>query len=95
MISTNTLKKLKKRGASVDELRDLLGRGRAKLGIFEGDLFEGELEIGQAASMIKHLQPVSEVMKELVEDYNTALRRIQDELKLELNKLIITFHYGR
>ena len=39
-----------------------------------------ELEIGQAASMIKHLQPVSEVMKELVEDYNTALRRIQDEL---------------
>ena len=68
------------RGASIDELRELLGKGRAKKGIFEGDLFEGELEIGQAASMIKHLQPVSEVMKELVEDYNTALRRIQDEL---------------
>ena len=74
------IEEAEKRGASVDELRDLLGRGRAKLGIFEGDLFEGELEIGQAASMIKHLQPVSEVMKELVEDYNTALRRIQDEL---------------
>ena len=57
-----------------------IGGGRAKLGIFEGDLFEGELEIGQGASMIKHLQPVSEVMQELVEDYNTALRRIQDEL---------------
>lgn len=74
------IEEAEKRGASVDELRELLGRGRAKLGIFEGDLFEGELEIGQAASMIKHLQPVSEVMKELVEDYNTALRRIQDEL---------------
>lgn len=68
------------RGASVDELRTLLGRGRAKLGIFEGDLFEGELEIGQVASMIKRLQTVDEVMKELVEDYNTALRRMQDEL---------------
>lgn len=74
------IEEAEKRGASVNELRDLLGRGRAKLGIFEGDLFEGELEIGQVASMIKHLQPVSEVMKELVEDYNTALRRIQDEL---------------
>lgn len=74
------IEEAEKRGASVDELRELLGRGRAKLGIFEGDLFEGELEIGQAASMIKHLQPVSEAMKELVEDYNTALRRIQDEL---------------
>lgn len=68
------------RGASVDELRTLLGHGRAKLGIFEGDLFEGELEIGQAASMIKRLQTVDEVMKELIEDYNTALRRMQDEL---------------
>ena len=74
------IEEAEKRGASVDELRELLGRGRAKLGIFEGDLFEGELEIGQGASMIKHLQPVSEVMQELVEDYNTALRRIQDEL---------------
>ena len=68
------------RGASVDELRTLLGRGRAKLGIFEGDLFEGELEIGQVASMIKRLQTVDEVMKELVADYNAALRRMQDEL---------------
>lgn len=65
------------RGASVDELREILGRGRAKLGIFEGDIFDGEIEIGQAASQIKRLQPVSEVMKELVEDYQEALSRMQ------------------
>ena len=65
------------RGASVDELREILGRGRAKLGIFEGDIFDGEIEIGQAASQIKRLQPVSEVMKELVEDYHEALSRMQ------------------
>ena len=44
-----------------------LGKGRAKKGIFEGDLFEGELEIGQVASCIHKLQTVDEVMKELVE----------------------------
>ena len=65
-------------GASMEELRTLLGRGRAKKGIFEGDLEEGELEIGQAASQLRKLQTVDEVMKELVEDYRTALRQMQD-----------------
>ena len=41
------------RGASADELRELLGRGRANLGIFEGDLENGELELGQVASLIR------------------------------------------
>ena len=68
------------RGASEDEIRELLGKGRAKKGIFEGNLEEGELEIGQAASMVKHLQTVKEVMSELVSDYNRALRRMQDHL---------------
>lgn len=52
------------RGATTDELRTLLGKGRAKKGIFEGDLFEGELEIGQVASCIHKLQTVDEVMKD-------------------------------
>lgn len=64
------------RGASADEIREILGRGRAKLGIFEGDIIEGEIEIGQAASQIKRLQSVDEVMKELVEGYNEALQRM-------------------
>ena len=58
-------------GASVDELRTLLGKGRAKRGIFEGDLEEGELEIGQVASLLKGkgIQTVAEVMKELTGEY--------------------------
>lgn len=64
------------RGASKEELRELLGKGRAKKGIFEGDLFEGELEIGQIASSVHKLQSVEEVMKELTDDFNTALERV-------------------
>ena len=56
------------RGASADELRELLGRGRAKKGIFEGDLEEGELEIGQVAALFRQQQSVAEVMKELTKE---------------------------
>lgn len=66
------------RGASKEELRELLGKGRAKKGIFEGDLFEGELEIGQIASSVHKLQSVDEVIKELVQDFNRALERINE-----------------
>lgn len=61
-------------GATADELRALLGRGRAKLGIFEGNLEEGELEIGQAASLLrgKGIQTVSQVMAELLAEYRKA-----------------------
>ena len=76
------IEEAEQRGASIDELRNILGRGRAKKGIFEGDIFDGELEIGQIASLIKWLQPVDEVMKELISDYNEALRRMQDTLPL-------------
>lgn len=63
-------------GASMEELRTLLGRGRAKKGIFEGDLEEGELEIGQVSSIISRQQPVAEVMKELVEACQRAAKKI-------------------
>lgn len=68
------------RGATADELRGLVGKGRAKKGIFEGDIHDGELEIGQAASLVRQLQPVHEVMRELIDDYNTALKQLQDRL---------------
>lgn len=64
------------RGASADEIRALLGKGRAKKGIFEGDIRDGELEIGQVASSVGKLQTVDEIMAELVGGFNTALRRI-------------------
>lgn len=65
------------KGASVDELRILLGRGRAKKGIFEGDLEEGELEIGQISAMISGLQTVEEVMQQIIGEHNLALSEIQ------------------
>lgn len=67
---------LEERGASVDELRELLGRGRAKKGIFEGDLEEGELEIGQIASHIKSIVPAAEVVHEMVAQYNRTIERL-------------------
>ncbi len=63
------------RGASADELRELLGRGRAKKGMFEGDLENGELEIGQIASLFDHIQPVADIMRELEDGYRAALTR--------------------
>lgn len=74
------IEKIEQQGGSIEELKALLGKGRAKRGIFEGDLKEGELEIGQIASLLHHIQPVKEVMKELIDDYNSALRHMQDQL---------------
>ena len=68
------------RGASVDELRALLGKGRAKRGIFEGNLEEGELEIGQIASMFRKEEPVADIMNDLVEGYRRAASRLPQEL---------------
>lgn len=62
-------------GASAEELRALLGRGRAKRGIFEGDLEEGELEIGQVSSILSRQQSVAEVMEELVGAYQRAAEK--------------------
>lgn len=55
-------------GATAEELRELLGRGRAKRGMFEGDLTEGELEIGQIAAMIRELEPAGDLVRRLVEE---------------------------
>ena len=62
------------KGASEEELRLLLGRGRAKLGMFEGNLEEGELEIGQASSLLcgKGIQTVEEVVNDLQKEYAEA-----------------------
>jgi enoyl-[acyl-carrier protein] reductase II len=57
------------RGATAEELQLLLGRARAKKGMFEGDLEEGELEIGQVAALVKEIKPAVEVVKEIWEDF--------------------------
>lgn len=66
-------------GASADEMRALLGKGRAKKGMFEGDLKEGELEIGQVAALFRKEQTVAEVMEELIADYSKALLAMNSE----------------
>ena len=59
------------KGASIDELKQLLGRGRAKLGMFEGNLEEGELEIGQAAALFNNIQSAGEVVEEILREFES------------------------
>lgn len=66
------------RCASTEELAQLLGRGRAKKGMFEGDLSEGELEIGQVAALIDEIKPAADVLKEIWEECQSLM---QDPLK--------------
>lgn len=60
-------------GASTDELKNLLGKGRARLGMFEGDLENGELEIGQSSALIKSIEPASLILQELWSEFQAAL----------------------
>ena len=73
----NEVEEAENRGASAAELKELLGRGRAKRGIFEGDMADGELEIGQIASLFREIQSVEEVMKEIIDEYNSGLNKIE------------------
>jgi len=72
----NRVAEAEAKGASVDELREILGKGKAKKGIFEGDTTDGELEIGQVASSVKTLQTAKEVVEQMVNEYHSALNRI-------------------
>lgn len=68
----DAVKSLEDAGASVDELRNLLGKGRAKKGIFEGDMVEGELEIGQVSSLFSDIPVVEKVVKDIICEFNEA-----------------------
>lgn len=63
-----------KNGASAEELEKLLGKGRAKQGMFEGKLDEGELEIGQVSALIKNIKPAADIVQELYKEYEAALK---------------------
>lgn len=64
------------RGASVEELNELLGKGRAKKGIFEGDLDEGELEIGQAAALVNKAETAQEAVEDIIGEFNATINTI-------------------
>lgn len=73
----NKVDELEKKGGSIAELTELLGRGRSKKGMFEGDLEEGELEIGQVSASIREIRSVQEVFDELLAGYQSATSRIK------------------
>ncbi len=66
-----------KRGASVEEIEKLLGRGRAKKGMFEGDMNEGELEIGQVSAAIDNIIPAAKVVDEIMNDFKAAIEKMK------------------
>ncbi len=66
------VKKMEESGAPVEQLKGLLGRGRAKKGMFEGNLEEGELEIGQASALIDEIKPAAEILEEIISEYRAA-----------------------
>lgn len=71
------LQELYKKAPTPDELKTLLGRARAKKGMFEGDLIEGELEIGQIAGLIHEIKPVAEIIAEMVSEFEIAKKEVQ------------------
>jgi enoyl-[acyl-carrier protein] reductase II len=60
------------RGCTPDDLKELLGRARAKRGMFEGDLEEGELEVGQIAGIIREIKPAADIVHDMIAEYNKA-----------------------
>ena len=76
-----TIEEAELRGASKNELQQLLGKGRARLGIFEGNIDGGELEIGQVSSTIKKIQPASEIMLEMWHEYQALKKNLCHEIR--------------
>ncbi len=73
----NLIDKAQKQGASLSELAELLGKGRAKKGMFLGDLDEGELEIGQVASMIKNIKSSADIITEIINDFEETINKFK------------------
>jgi enoyl-[acyl-carrier protein] reductase II len=68
----NEIQELYKRNPTKEQIKELLGRARAKKGMFEGDLDSGELEIGQIAGLIDEIKSVKEVFYDIIQEYNTV-----------------------
>lgn len=72
----NDLMELYAKNPTVEDLKNLLGRARAKKGMFEGDLDEGEIEIGQVAGLIHEIKPVKEIIDEIMTEFNQETQRL-------------------
>jgi enoyl-[acyl-carrier protein] reductase II len=74
----NEVQQLYSTGPTVEELKQLLGRARAKRGMFEGDLDDGELEIGQVSGLIHDIKPVSEIVSDLISEFELAKTQVAE-----------------
>ncbi len=72
----NDVQELYKTNPSIEELKNLLGRARAKKGMFEGDLEEGELEIGQVAGLVDSIKPAKAILNEIISEYNISKSKL-------------------
>jgi enoyl-[acyl-carrier protein] reductase II len=77
---SNEVAEAEKRGAGAEELSNLLGRARAKKGMFEGDLEEGELEIGQVSANIQEIKPAREIVEEIYQQFKMTLEELKQTL---------------
>ena len=75
---SNDVLELYKKNPSKQDLIDLLGRARAKKGMFEGDLEDGELEIGQITGLINQIQPASAIINEIIAEFNFEKENLKD-----------------
>ena len=74
----NKVEEAENRGAGPDELKTLLGRGRSKKGIFEGDLDSGELEIGQVSAIIDQIKPAGQIVEEIIGEFRELLKKMKE-----------------
>jgi enoyl-[acyl-carrier protein] reductase II len=75
----NDIAEAESKGATSEELNAILGRGRAKKGMFEGDLIEGELEVGQVAASIHSIKPAAIIVKEIWEEYQQIMQQLKHQ----------------
>lgn len=74
----NDVQELYSKNPSIEDIKTLLGRARAKRGMFEGDLEEGELEIGQIAGLIHDIKPAAEILNTMIQEFETAKKQMAD-----------------
>lgn len=74
---SEAIKGAEARGATVDELSRLLGKGRARLGMFEGDTAQGELEIGQVSAMLNRIRPAGSILEEMIDEFNGVSEKLK------------------
>lgn len=72
------VKESENQNANLDQLNELLGKGRSKLGMFEGNIDDGELEIGQAAALINKIKPASEIVEQIIKEFNQSIENTKN-----------------